>query len=63
MLLEPIMQVEVNVPEEAVGDVMGDLNSRRGRPMGMEAKGHNQVVRAEVPMAERCSPTRRIFAR
>ena len=52
VLLEPIMQVEVNVPEEAVGDVMGDLNSRRGRPLGMEAKGHNQVVRAEVPMAE-----------
>jgi elongation factor G len=52
VLLEPVMQVEVTVPEEAVGDVMGDLNSRRGRPMGMEAKGHSQVVRAEVPMAE-----------
>jgi elongation factor G len=52
VLLEPIMSVEVTVPEEAVGDVMGDLNSRRGRPMGMDAKGHNQVVKAEVPMAE-----------
>ncbi len=52
VLLEPIMNVEVVVPEEAVGDVMGDLNSRRGRPLGMEAKGHNQVVHAEVPMAE-----------
>jgi elongation factor G len=52
VLLEPIMNVEVTVPEDAVGDVMGDLNSRRGRPLGMEAKGHNQVVKAEVPMAE-----------
>lgn len=52
VLLEPIMSVEVTVPEEAVGDVMGDLNSRRGRPLGMDAKGANQVVKAEVPMAE-----------
>jgi elongation factor G len=52
VLLEPIMNVEVTVPEESVGDVMGDLNSRRGRPMGMDAKGHSQVVKAEVPMAE-----------
>jgi elongation factor G len=49
------MSIEVTVPEEQVGDVMGDLNSRRGRPLGMEAKGHNQVVRAEVPMAEMLS--------
>jgi elongation factor G len=54
-LLEPIMQVEVTVPEELVGDVMGDLNSRRGRPQGMEAKGSSQVVRAEVPLAEMLS--------
>jgi elongation factor G len=52
VLLEPIMQVEVAVPEEQVGDIMGDLNQRRGRPLGMEAKGHTEIVRAEVPMAE-----------
>lgn len=52
VLLEPIMNVEVMVPEDSVGDVMGDLNSRRGRPLGMETKGHTQIVRAEVPMAE-----------
>jgi elongation factor G len=55
VLLEPIMRVEVTVPEESVGDVMGDLNSRRGRPLGMEARGNNQVVSAEVPMAEMLS--------
>ena len=38
-----------------MGDVMGDLNSRRGRPLGMEARGHNQIVRAEVPMSEMLS--------
>jgi elongation factor G len=52
VLLEPIMQVEVTVPEELVGDVMGDLNSRRGRPQGLEARGHNEIVRAEVPLSE-----------
>ena len=51
-LLEPIMKVEVIIPEEFVGDVMGDMNSRRGKIMGVEAKGHNQVVKAVVPMAE-----------
>ena len=40
------------MPSEHVGDVMGDLNSRRGHPLGMEARGHDEVVRAEVPMAE-----------
>ncbi len=55
ILLEPVMSVEVTVPEEHVGDVMGDLNSRRGRPLGMEARGHNQIVRAEVPMSEMLS--------
>jgi len=49
------MAVEVTVPEEQVGDVMGDLNSRRGRPLGMEAKANSQLVRAEVPMAEMLS--------
>jgi elongation factor G len=51
-LMEPIMTVLVTVPEEYVGDVIGDLNSRRGRPLGMEPKGAVTEVRAEVPMAE-----------
>ncbi len=51
-LLEPIMHVTVSVPEDAVGDVIGDLNSRRGRPLGMEPAGGMTDVRAEVPMAE-----------
>ncbi len=51
-LLEPIMEVEVTTPEDFMGDVMGDLNGRRGRVLGMEGKGKNQVVRANVPMAE-----------
>jgi elongation factor G len=51
-LLEPIMEVEVFVPEDYLGQVSGDLNSRRGRPMGMEAKGKLQVVKAEVPLSE-----------
>jgi elongation factor G len=51
-LLEPIMKVEVIVPEEFVGDIMGDMNSRRGKIMGVEAKGKNQVVKAVAPMAE-----------
>jgi len=52
VLLEPIYQVEVVVPDEYMGDVMGDLSSRRGRILGMEPSGNNQVVRAEVPLAE-----------
>jgi elongation factor G len=52
VLLEPIMLVTVSVPEAAVGDVIGDLNSRRGRPVGMEPVGGMTDVRAEVPMAE-----------
>ncbi|KUK13361.1 MAG: Translation elongation factor EF-G, partial [bacterium 42_11] len=52
VLLEPIMEVEVTVPEEYLGDVMGDLNSRRGRILGIEAKGRLQTVKALVPMAE-----------
>jgi elongation factor G len=54
-LLEPIMTVAVSVPEAHVGDVIGDLNSRRGRPLGMEPKGHMTEVQAEVPMAEMIS--------
>jgi elongation factor G len=51
-LLEPIMNVEVVTPVEASGDIMGDLNSRRGRVQGMEMRGKNQVVKAQVPMSE-----------
>ncbi len=50
-LLEPIMAVEVVVPEEYMGDVIGDLNSRRGRVMGMDARGGAQVVEAHVPLS------------
>jgi elongation factor G len=56
VLLEPIMLVSVNVPEDAVGDVIGDMNSRRGRPLGMEPVGGGMTeVKAEVPMAEMLS--------
>jgi elongation factor G len=51
-LLEPIMLVTLSVPEESVGDVIGDLNSRRGRPQGMEPAGLMTEIKAEVPMAE-----------
>lgn len=50
VLLEPIMKVEVETPEEYMGDVMGDLNSRRGRILGMDEKGKMQIIRAEVPL-------------
>jgi elongation factor G len=49
------MRVEIAVPEEYAGAVMGDLSSRRGRPQGMEPKGSAQVIKAEVPMAEMLS--------
>ncbi|GGE20999.1 elongation factor G [Marinithermofilum abyssi] len=52
VLLEPIMKVEVIVPEEYMGDVMGDINSRRGRVEGMDSRGGAQVIRAMVPLAE-----------
>ncbi|MDL0419623.1 elongation factor G [Caldibacillus thermoamylovorans] len=52
VLLEPIMRVEVVIPEEYLGDIMGDITSRRGRVEGMEARGNAQVVRAMVPLAE-----------
>jgi elongation factor G len=55
VLLEPIMLVTVSVPEEHVGEVIGDLNSRRGRPQGMEPVGTGTEIRAEVPMAEMLS--------
>jgi len=52
VLLEPIMKVTVTTPEEFMGDIMGDLNSRRGRVLGMDNAGKNQIVMANVPMAE-----------
>jgi elongation factor G len=52
VLLEPIMEVEVTVPDDAVGPVNGDLNSRRGRLLGMEPAGGMTTIKAEVPLAE-----------
>ena len=52
ILLEPIMKMEITVPEEVMGDVMGDLNGRRGKVMGMDSEGKYQVIKAQVPMAE-----------
>ncbi|WWL80261.1 elongation factor G [Bacillus altitudinis] len=52
VLLEPMMKVEVVIPEEYMGDIMGDITSRRGRVEGMEARGNAQVVRAMVPLSE-----------
>ena len=51
-MLEPIMNLEVLVPDESVGDIMGDLNSRRGKVAGVDARGSLQIVKAQVPMAE-----------
>jgi elongation factor G len=55
ILLEPVMNVEVHGPEEFAGDLMGDLNSRRGRVQGMEVRGHTTVIKAQVPLAEMLS--------
>jgi len=55
VLLEPIMNVEITVPEESVGDIIGDLNSRRGRVLGTTPRGHTNVITAEVPLAEMLS--------
>jgi elongation factor G len=52
VLLEPIMELEVTTPDDAVGAVNGDLNSRRGRLQGMEPRGGMTSIKAEVPMAE-----------
>ena len=52
VLLEPIMKMTVTVPEENMGDIIGDLNGRRGRVMGVEAVGKQQVITAQVPMVE-----------
>jgi elongation factor G len=55
VLLEPVMNVEVTAPEENMGDIMGDLSSRRGRPQGTETMGEMDVIRAQVPLAEMLS--------
>jgi len=52
VLLEPVMIMEITVPDDCVGDVIGDMNSRRGRVLGVDPQGANQVVRVQVPMAE-----------
>ncbi|CAB5105049.1 Elongation factor G-like protein TM_1651 [Olavius algarvensis associated proteobacterium Delta 3] len=52
ILLEPIMEITIVTPEEYMGDIMGDLNGKRGRVLGMDSKGKNQIIKANVPMAE-----------
>jgi elongation factor G len=52
VLLEPIMKVTITTPDEYMGDIMGDLNGRRGRVLGMDSAGKNQVINAQVPMSE-----------
>ena len=52
VLLEPIMNISITTPDEYMGDIMGDLNSRRGRVLGMDSKGKNQIIKANVPMTE-----------
>jgi len=54
-LLEPVMHVEVYAPDQYSGDLMGDLSSRRGRIAGSESRGHNVIVRAQVPFSEMLS--------
>ena len=51
-LLEPVVDIEVDVPSDFLGDVIGDLNSRRGKVLGVEPKANSQTVKAQVPMAE-----------
>ncbi len=55
VLLEPIMEVEIQAPQEFAGDLIGDLNGRRGRIEGLDTRGHEQIIRAQVPMAEMLS--------
>jgi elongation factor G len=52
IILEPIVAIEVACPDECMGDVIGDLNSRRGKVLGMDSKGNGQVIKAQVPMSE-----------
>jgi elongation factor G len=55
VLLEPVMNVEITAPQEVSGDILGDINSRRGRVQGMETKGNQSVVKAQVPLSEMLS--------
>jgi elongation factor G len=55
VLLEPIMNVEITVPQETSGDILGDINSRRGRVQGMDSKGNQAIVKAQVPLSEMLS--------
>ena len=52
VMLEPIVKITVTVPDENMGDVIGDLNSRRGKVLGVDSKGNYQVIQAQVPMSE-----------
>jgi elongation factor G len=52
VLLEPIVNLDIEIPDEYMGDVIGDLNSRRGKVLGMESKGANRIVKGQVPLAE-----------
>jgi elongation factor G len=52
ILLEPIVNIDIEIPEEYMGDVIGDLNSRRGRVQGMDTNGSNQIIKGQVPLAE-----------
>jgi elongation factor G len=51
-ILEPVMNIEIVAPDEYMGDIMGDLNSRRGKVLGIDSQGSSQVIKAQVPMAE-----------
>jgi elongation factor G len=52
IILEPIMHMDITVPDESLGAVIGDLNSRRGKVEGMESRGHTEIIKARVPMGE-----------
>jgi len=52
ILLEPVMEMEINIPDECVGDVIGDMNSRRGKVLGMDPQAGSQVIKAQVAMSE-----------
>jgi elongation factor G len=51
-LLEPIVNISIEIPDEYMGDVIGDLNSRRGKVLGMDSPGHHQIIKGQVPLAE-----------
>jgi len=52
VLLEPVMNMNITVPDENMGDIIGDLNSRRGKVLGVEGRDNSQIIKAQVPMAE-----------